>query len=68
IALWAADCATRALPIFEACAPHDARPRDAILAIRAFARSGTRTANLRKLAWSAQAAARETDDPAAAAA
>ena len=68
IALWAADCAERALPIFEAKAPNDTRPREAINAIRVFAHGGPRTANLRKVAWAAHAAAREVGDPAAAAA
>ncbi|EJL34513.1 hypothetical protein PMI01_01570 [Caulobacter sp. AP07] len=68
IALWAADCAERVLPVFEAKAPDDTRAREAIAAIRAFAHSGTRTAYLRKVAWAAHAAAREVGDPAAAAA
>jgi hypothetical protein len=68
VALWAADCAERALPVFEARAPGDSRPREAIAAARAFAGSGVRTANLRKLAWAALAAAREVGDEAAAAA
>ncbi|WP_315701196.1 MULTISPECIES: putative immunity protein [unclassified Bradyrhizobium] len=68
IAGWAADCAERALPIFEALAPNDARPRDAIDGAKVFARSGVRTANLRKLAWAAQSAAKEVDEPSAAAA
>ena len=38
VAAWAADCAQRALPLFEAEAPHDDRPRDAIARARAFAR------------------------------
>jgi hypothetical protein len=67
IALWAADCAGRSLPVFEAKAPNDARPREAIAAARAFARSGMRTANLRKVAWAALAAARDVGDAAAAA-
>lgn len=37
VALWAADCAERALSIFEAEAPGDARPREAIARTRAFA-------------------------------
>src|SRR5690349_10894184 len=68
IALWAAACAERALPVFEAKAPNDTRPREAITAARDFARSGERTAALRKAAWAAHAAAREVGDPAAAAA
>jgi hypothetical protein len=68
VGLWAADCAERVLPLFEAKAPIDTRPREAIAGIRAFGRGGKRTAKLRRLAWSAYAAAREVDDPAAASA
>jgi hypothetical protein len=68
IAGWAADCAERALPVFEAKAPNDTRPREAIAAARAFARTGKRTADLRKVSWAAHTAAREVGDPAAAAA
>ena len=35
---WAADCAERVLPLFEAEAPEDARARDAISRARAFGR------------------------------
>jgi hypothetical protein len=38
VAAWAADCAERVLTIFEAEAPYDSRPRDAIARTRAFAR------------------------------
>lgn len=65
---WAADCAERALPIFETHADADFRPRAAIKGIRVFAGGGKRTAQLRTLALSAFAAAREADDPAVAAA
>ena len=65
---WAADCAERALPVFEARADSDGRPRAAIEGIRVFAGGGQRTAQLRSLALAAFAAAREIDDPAAAAA
>ncbi len=65
---WAADCADRALPIYEKHADSDSRPRAAIEGIRVFAAGGKRTAQLRSLALSAHSAARETDDPAAAAA
>ncbi|MCX4800664.1 putative immunity protein [Streptomyces sp. NPDC058682] len=69
LGLWAADCVERALPLFEAKAPADPRPREAIEGIRAFAREGSgRTAKLRSLAWAANAAARDVDDPAATAA
>jgi hypothetical protein len=65
---WAAECAERALPVFEARAGSDARPRAAIEGIREFAGGGKRTARLRSLAIAAHAAAREVGDPAAAAA
>ena len=38
VAVWAADCAERVLPLFEREAPADSRPRDAIARTRAFAR------------------------------
>jgi hypothetical protein len=38
VAAWSADCAERVLPIFEAEAPDDGRPRAAIARARAFAR------------------------------
>jgi hypothetical protein len=38
VAAWAADCAERVLELFEAEAPEDSRPRDAIARTRAFAR------------------------------
>ena len=38
VAVWAADCAERVLRLFEAEAPGDSRPRDAIARTRAFAR------------------------------
>jgi hypothetical protein len=65
---WAADCAERALSVFETRAGSDARPRAAIEGIREFAGGGKRTARLRSLAVEANAAAREAGDPAAAAA
>ncbi|MHC1782472.1 MAG: putative immunity protein [Anaerolineaceae bacterium] len=65
---WAADCAKRALPMFEKHAVSDSRPRAAIEGICAFAAGGRRTAQLRRLALAAHAAAREVADPAAAAA
>lgn len=37
LALWAADCAEHVLPHFEAAAPADRRPREAIAAARAWA-------------------------------
>lgn len=65
---WAADCAERALPVYEARAASDPRPRAAIEAIRVFANGGKRSAQLRSVALAAFAAAREAGDPAAAAA
>ena len=65
---WAADCAVRSLPLFEAQVPADLRPRAAIEGIREFAGGGRRTARLRSLALAALAAAREVKDPAATAA
>jgi Imm-5 like putative immunity protein len=65
---WTADCAERALPVYETHADSDSRPRAAIEGIRVFAGGGKRTAQLRSLALAAFSAARETDDPAAAAA
>ena len=65
---WAADCAERALPIYEKHAAADSRPRAALEGIRVFAAGGKRTAQLRTLALAAMSAAREVNDPAAAAA
>lgn len=68
IGSWAADCAERALSIYEAQAGSDSRPREAIEGIRVFAADGKRTAQLRKKALAALSAAREIRDEAAAAA
>jgi hypothetical protein len=65
---WAADCAERALSMYERLAASDSRPRAAIEGIREFATGGKRTARLRSLALQAHAAAREVGSPAAAAA
>ena len=65
---WAADCAERALSVFETRAGSDSRPRAAIEGIREFAGGGKRTARLRSLAVEANAAAHEVGDPAATAA
>ncbi|MDP3180146.1 MAG: hypothetical protein Q8M76_19700, partial [Spirochaetaceae bacterium] len=61
---WAADCAERALSLYERRPDSDSRPRAAIEGIRAFAAGGKRTAHLRSLALKAFAAAREAGDPA----
>lgn len=65
---WAADCAERALPVYEEYANSDSRPRAAIEGIRVFAGGGRRTAQLRSLALAAFSAAQDAEDPAAAAA
>ena len=57
-----------ALSVYENYAVSDPRPRAAIDGIRIFAGGGKRTAQLRSLALAAFSAARETGDPAAAAA
>ncbi len=63
---YAAECARRALPIFERDLPTDTRPRDAIEAAHTFATGGRRTAALRRSAWAALKAAQEATSPAAA--
>lgn len=65
---WAADCAERALWVYELHAAADSRPKAAIDGIREFAAGGKRAARLRSLAMAAHTAAREIGDPAAAAA
>ncbi|MFR9775732.1 putative immunity protein [Micromonospora sp. MS34] len=65
IAGYAADCARRAVSIFEQGHPADTRPRDAIDAAHAFAEGGRRTAALRQRAWAAYRAAQEAASPAA---
>ena len=68
LAVWAADCAERTLPLFEAHAPTDGRPRAAIDGVRAFARGELRIGPAGALSVAAHAAAREVGDPAAVAA
>jgi hypothetical protein len=68
LSLWSAECAERALPVYEAAAPDDRRPREAIEAAREFGAGGNRTKAIRTAAWSALKAAGEVDDPAAEAA
>lgn len=62
LADWAADCALRVLPLFEAKAPADPRPREAVGGTRAFACGDVPRGPLRPLAWAALHAAREVDD------
>jgi len=67
VALWAADCAERVLGLFEAEAPGDSRPRDAIVRLRAFAGGELGVGEARRR-FVAHAAAREVSAPAAVAA
>ena len=68
VAAWAADCAGRILGLFEAEAPGDSRPRDAIARTRAFARGELAVAEEIRRRFIAGGAAREVKSPAAAAA
>ncbi|QNE35818.1 putative immunity protein [Leifsonia shinshuensis] len=69
VAAWAADCASRVLALFEAEAPQDQRPRDAIARARAFARGELDTAGEIRNRFVAGRAARDaTSAPAIAAA
>jgi hypothetical protein len=68
VAAWAADCAERVLGLFEAEAPEDYRPRDAIARTRAFARGELDVAEEIRRRFVAGGAARDVSGPAAAAA
>ncbi len=68
VAAWAADCAERVLPWFEAEAPEDDRPRAAIARARAFARGELDVAAEIRRRFSGSGAAREVTAPAAVAA
>ncbi|MFL5978167.1 MAG: putative immunity protein [Gaiellaceae bacterium] len=68
VAAWAADCAERVLELFEAEAPGDSRPRDAIARTRAFARGELGVAEQIRRRFVASGAARDVKAPAAAAA
>ncbi|MEW2017272.1 putative immunity protein [Rhodococcus sp. NPDC076796] len=65
VTAFAANCARRALPIYETAHPDDARPGAAIEGAEAFAETGHRTTALRQLAWAAHKAAREVPASAA---
>jgi hypothetical protein len=68
VALWAADCAERVLGLFEAEAPGDRHPWDAIARTRAFARGELRVAEEIRRRFVGHGAAREVTTPAAVAA
>ena len=65
LAQWAAGCAVRALPLFEKEARRDPRPREALAAIRRFARGVPRDQSLRIVSLAALRAARDVEDEAA---
>lgn len=63
LAIWAADCAERILPLFEKAYPHDERPRQAIDACRAWIRTGVfRMSTIRGASLASHAAARAAKD------
>ena len=68
VAVWAADCADRVLDLFEAEAPEDDRPRDAIARTRAFARGELGAAQEIRRRFVAGRAAHDVTAPAAVAA
>lgn len=68
VARWAAGCAERVLGVFEAEAPDDRRPREAIARTRAFAQGELSVAAEIRRRFVGGGAAREVSTPAAAAA
>lgn len=68
LALWAADCAERVLPIFEAECPDDVQPQQAIHAARLWQSGDLPMIVARKMAFAAHAAARQPLSKAAVAA
>lgn len=68
VATWAADCAERVLPLFEAEAPSDGRPSDAIARARAFGRGELDAAGEIRRRFVAGRAAKVVSGPAAVAA
>lgn len=63
VAVWAADCAERVLPLFEAEAPDDGRARDAINRARAFALGDLTAAQEIRRRFVAGRAARSATSP-----
>lgn len=68
VAAWAADCAERVLAVFEAEAPGDDRPRDAIARARAYSRGELDSGGEIRRRFVAGRAARDVRAPAAVAA
>jgi hypothetical protein len=64
MATWAADCAARVLPLFEAECPGDPRPAAAVAVARAWAHGECSVAQARDAAVAAHAAARDVQGPA----
>lgn len=64
VAAWAADCAERVLPLFEAEAPADDRPRTAIARARAYARGELDAAGEIRRRFVANRAAQAATSPA----
>jgi hypothetical protein len=63
MAIWAADCAERVLPVFEQAYPNDDRPRTAIKVCRTWVRTGIfKMAAIRNASLAAHAAARQAKD------
>lgn len=60
LAVWAAECAARVLPVFEMDCPGDQRPREAIEAARSWIRGDLKMTDARKFAFAAHDAARST--------
>lgn len=68
LALWAADCAEHILHYFEKKYPKDDRPRQAIAALRTWAKGQITVGEARSAALAAHAAARQARNTAARAA
>lgn len=68
VAAWAADCAERVLPVFEAEAPGDDRPRKLIARARAYSRGELATAEGIRVRFTGGVSVGEVDAPAPAAA
>jgi len=67
MAVWAAYCAERVLPLFEAISPADGRPHRAIEACRAWVETGVfRMVDIRGASLAAHAAARDAEEGSAA--
>ena len=59
LAVWAAECAEHAQPLFDAACPHDDRPRLGVEAARAWSHGEVSAGDARAAAVAAHAAARE---------